>query len=150
MQKPVRILLAEDDEDDRLFFREAVTKSEDPATLIEVEDGQMLIEHLQRTADFPDVIVLDMNMPYLNGIECLQQIRKDERLADLPVVILSTSGSDTDIKRSFQAGANSYIFKPTTISELQRIIKLLIHRDWKLPRLNVLNQAFVLNSTFKM
>ncbi len=97
MTKPVNILLADDDVDDRIVFAEAIELERCNATVQEAADGQMAIDLLRRGHTIPDVVVLDVNMPSMNGIETLKWIRSDERLKSLRVVMLSTSASKENV-----------------------------------------------------
>src|SRR6185503_20760706 len=99
------ILLADDDEDDRLFFKDAIEAVKLRTTLEMVNDGQQLMDRLERTdLQTPHVIFLDLNMPKKSGLECLVEIRGDERLKDIPVAIYSTSSSEKDIQQTLIQG----------------------------------------------
>ena len=125
------IALAEDDCDDQLLFAEALKQICKQSTLHAVSTGMELIELLNTTrTSLPDVIVLDVNMPGMNGIECLKIIRKTDSLAQLPVVIMSTSGNAETIHDAFLHGANSYAVKPGKFSELKAVIEEIVITDW--------------------
>ncbi len=106
------ILVAEDNEDDYLLMRDAIEENELHAELEWVKDGVELMTRLQ-AAPYPELIILDLKMPRKNGIEALQEIKADPKLKLIPIIIFSTSNSETDIKACYELGANSYIQKPT-------------------------------------
>ncbi|WP_234733736.1 response regulator [Tellurirhabdus bombi] len=130
--KPIRILLADDDEDDRFLTREAF-QHHFPATSMQfVEDGEELIEYLRRTGRYenadhglPELILLDLNMPRKDGREALQEIKKDPSLRHVPIIVLSTSDAQDDIENSYFWGANSFITKPTSYQKLIDVTKAI-------------------------
>ena len=127
------LLYAEDDPDDRLLASMAHRDSGARNALIFVEDGAEALEYLRRTGrhadrsprDFPGIVLLDLNMPGLDGRETLRIIRADPLLRTIPVVILTTSGSPEDIVASYAAGANSYLVKPSAFASLVRMFDRL-------------------------
>ena len=127
------ILLAEDDEDDFLLFRDAIVDSENIPDLKWVRDGEELMKALKEEgATMPDVLFLDINMPRKNGFECLTEIRKDKNLSHLPVIIFSTSSDKALVNWMYNAGANLYLSKPTDFRKLKQSIKKAISMDWKM------------------
>ena len=114
------ILVADDSESDRDIIERALRKSRMHCTLKEVCDGEQLLMYLQRQPPFddkqtypwPDLVLLDINMPRLNGKEALRQLRQLDSCKLLPVVILTTSSRDKDVLESYQLGVNGYITKP--------------------------------------
>jgi CheY-like chemotaxis protein len=112
MEKFRHILLAEDDSDDYLFFKEALEKISPDFVLQRTKDGLETIKLLKESTVKPDVVFLDLNMPYKNGNECLRFIKESADLSDIPVVIYSTSNYIKDIDCSFKNGAKSFIVKP--------------------------------------
>lgn len=104
-------MIAEDNEDDYLLMRDAFQENELHADLEWVKDGEELMTRL-RSAPYPELILLDLKMPRKNGLEALSEIKADAKLRLIPVVILSTSNSETDIKKCYELGANSYVQKP--------------------------------------
>ncbi|MBY0482690.1 MAG: response regulator [Chitinophagaceae bacterium] len=121
--KPLKILLADDDKDDRLFFSMALEALTIPTKLATVVDGEKLMDYLSENADqLPDVIFLDINMPRKNGIECLSEIKQNKKLKGLPVIIFSTSNSKDKIGMVFKNGADVYIHKPSDFSQLKQVI----------------------------
>jgi CheY-like chemotaxis protein len=133
-RKNLSVLLAEDDEDDRLFFREAVTQVNPDIRLKMVEDGDKLLSYLNAPdCELPDILFLDLNMPKKNGFECLADIKKDPRLKGLPVVIFSTAGNQDGIDRTFASGASFYVQKPNSIAKLKKLAARLFAMDWEKP-----------------
>jgi len=132
MPKPFTILLADDDPDDREMACEALEESSLANPMIQVEDGEELMEYLRgegryadNAPDLPGLILLDLNMPRMDGREALAQIKQDERLRRIPVVVLTTSQAEEDIFRTYDLGVNSFITKPVMFDELVRVINLL-------------------------
>ncbi len=126
---PIAILLADDDPDDRMMAAEALEESRVVNTLATVEDGEELLEYLRcegRYADrdptLPGLILLDLNMPRMDGREALAAIKKDPRLRRIPVVVLTTSRAEEDIIKSYDLGVNSFISKPVTFDGLVSIM----------------------------
>ena len=125
------ILLAEDDEDDRQFFREAIEKMKFNTRLEMVTDGVFLIEYLQNNPEKrPHLIFLDLNMPRKNGFECIHEIRNVLDLKELPIAIYSTSNASVDMEEAFRLGANIYIRKPSDFEQLQKIITKVVTINW--------------------
>lgn len=126
-------LCAEDDPDDRLLATMAHRDSGAPNPLVFVNDGEEALEYLRRTGRHgtaagrprPGILLLDLNMPGLDGRETLRVIRADPTIRRIPVVILTTSTAEDDIVTSYEAGANAYIVKPTAFGGLVHIFSSL-------------------------
>jgi CheY-like chemotaxis protein len=129
------IYLAEDDDDDRILFLEAL-KELHPEIAVKVsEDGQQLLDNLRQTAqDKPEIIFLDINMPCRNGFECLKEIRSGERFSDAKIVMFSTSSSTIHIELSYKLGADYYAVKPGSYQELKDLLRDILAIDWSTPR----------------
>lgn len=141
---PFRILLADDDEDDRQLFEEAVSYIHPGLEIEKAETGFELLKKLA-TGQKPDMVFLDLNMPGKNGKECLIEIRNNKKWKDIPVIIYSTSFNKKDISDTYQAGANLYLLKPTSFPELIQRIKQSFSFDWdNKPKLA--HSDFVLNN----
>jgi len=131
--KPITLLLADDDPDDRLLARQALEKSRLANDLRCVEDGEELLDYLRRRGKYadpkesprPGLVLLDLNMPRKDGREALREIKSDPKLRDIPVVVLTTSKAEEDIARSYNLGVNSYITKPVKFSALVEVMKAL-------------------------
>lgn len=125
------IALAEDDSDDQLLFTEALKQVSKECVLHAVPNGMLLLDYLEESRTMlPDVIVLDVNMPGMSGIECLKIIRKTQELDHLPVIIMSTSTNPKTIDDAFASGANSYAVKPGRFDDLKKIIGKILVTDW--------------------
>ena len=121
--KQFRVLLADDDEDDRFFFKEGLKESTLPTRLTTVPDGEHLMRLLlNETFQLPDVLFLDLNMPRKNGFECLSEIKLNDKLKLLPVVVYSTSFEQEVVNQLYQTGAVYFIRKPALFSHFQAII----------------------------
>ena len=127
------VLLAEDDHGDRVLAEKAFESARLVAEMRSVDDGQQLLDYLQRRGEFsdpkasprPDLILLDLNMPRKDGRVALEEIRSDPELRDIPVVVLTTSRARKDIVASYRSGANSYITKPATFDGLVDAVRLM-------------------------
>jgi len=119
------ILIAEDDPDDQELIAIAFAKADPSLKLFIVDDGQKALEYLQHSEDnrLPCLILLDYNMPELNGAQVIQKIASDERYQCIPKVILSTSGNPLHAKDSFEKGASAYHVKPDNFGALLDIAK---------------------------
>lgn len=124
MNDTIQLLLADDDKDDCDLFRDALEELSFAARLSTVHDGEQLMTVLNRTTQqLPSVLFLDLNMPRKNGFECLSEIKKDENLRRLPVVIFSTSSDDDIVNLLYAKGAHFYISKPNEFDKLKRVIE---------------------------
>jgi CheY-like chemotaxis protein len=132
-RKPFTILMADDDADDRDFTRSAMEESRLVNDLRCVEDGEELLDYLHRRGRYadpkdsprPGLILLDLNMPRLDGREALKEIKADPKLRNIPIVVLTTSKTEEDILRSYNLGANCFITKPVTFEGLVDVVKVL-------------------------
>ena len=130
--QPIYVLLADDDEDDRLFFTDAFGELKIKTVVQTVKDGQELMTHLnQPDIVLPHVLFLDLNMPRKTGMECLNEIKNIERLKDVAIAIYSTSASEEDIEETFVKGANVYIKKPSDFGALKKILSEVITLNWQ-------------------
>ena len=130
--KPIVILMADDDADDRLLAQDALAECRLPADLHFVENGEELLDYLHRRGKYskanaprPGLILLDLNMPRKDGREALREIKGDPDLKRIPIVVMTTSKAEEDIVRSYDLGANSYITKPVTFERLVELMKVL-------------------------
>jgi len=129
----IRILLAEDDPDDRLLTRRALQESRIANTISMVEDGEELMEYLRHEGEYedpeeaprPGLILLDLNMPRMDGREALNKIKSDPKLRRIPVIVLTTSEAEQDILQSYDLGVNAFVTKPGTFDELADAIQAL-------------------------
>jgi CheY-like chemotaxis protein len=129
----IKVLMADDDEDDRLMTKEALDETPLGSNLRFVEDGEELLDYLfQRNkysdpgkAPRPDLILLDLNMPKKDGREALKEIKESPELRNIPVVVLTTSKAEEDIYRTYELGVNSFISKPVTFEGMVETMKTL-------------------------
>jgi len=142
----LHIMLADDDEDDRLFFREAFEEVKINYQFTAFNDGEQLMEYLNKKDNpLPDIIFLDLNMPRKSGLECLKEIRDDERLKKISVAIYSTSSSEQDIEDTFVTGANVYIKKPNDFNMLKKILSDVVHINWQYITDGLSKDSFILS-----
>jgi CheY-like chemotaxis protein len=121
--KPLNILLADDDTDDCIFFKEAVEELAMDTQLTTLDDGEQLKKHLNsKINELPDTLFLDLNMPRKNGCECLSEIKANQRLKLLPVIIFSTSFEQEVVNQLYKNGAQYFIRKPPEFSQFKKII----------------------------
>lgn len=131
--KPITILMADDDPDDRMMTQEAFEESRLANDLRFVENGVELMDYLHRRGKYadpaqsprPGLILLDLNMPKKDGREALQEIKADPKLRNIRIVIMTTSKAEEDILRTYDLGASSYVTKPVTFSALVDVIQTL-------------------------
>jgi CheY-like chemotaxis protein len=131
---PITILICDDDADDRMLTQQALEDAHVANAVHFVADGEQLLDYLYQRGEYagetgkaprPGLILLDLNMPKMDGREALKVIKEDETLRDIPVVILSTSALDADIARSYKLGVNSFITKPVTFSGFVEAMNVL-------------------------
>lgn len=134
--RPITILMADDDEDDRDLARDALEGTQLGDRMEFVSDGQDLIDYLRHdgayaeaTTPRPSIILLDLNMPRKDGREALAELKADESLRQIPVVILTTSSDEVDVQNAYDLGASSYITKPVTHSQLMDVMQM-VARYW--------------------
>ena len=123
------IFLADDDLDDVELFQEALEDVCTSCTLISSKNGVELLKKLSGLQLPPQVIFIDVNMPVMNGLECLEFIRSRDNLKNVPVVILTTSTSPTTIARAYKLGASLFAEKPSEYSKLKKLINYVIEVD---------------------
>jgi len=129
----IRILLAEDDPDDRLLTRRALKNSRLANSISTVEDGEELLDYLRHEGEYsnpddaprPGLILLDLNMPRMDGREALKKIKSDPNLRSIPVIVLTTSEAQQDILQSYDLGVNAFVTKPVTFDGLADAIQAL-------------------------
>lgn len=130
---PIRILIADDDADDRMLIADAFEEANLTNPIEFVVDGLDLLDYLKRQGkyeelkdqDLPGLILLDLNMPRMDGRAALAEIRKNPEFEDIPVVALTTSKSEEDILQAYNLGVNSFITKPDTFDGLVHVVQIL-------------------------
>ncbi|MGI9406144.1 MAG: response regulator [Hyphomicrobiaceae bacterium] len=133
VSETIRILIADDDEDDRMLIEDAFAEARLNNPIDFVNDGEELMDYLHRRGDHehlkdtsqPGLILLDLNMPKKDGRTALKEIRADEHLRRIPIVVLTTSKSEEDILRTYNLGVNSFITKPVSFDGLVEVVQVL-------------------------
>ena len=123
------ILLVEDNEDDIFLARRALSKSDVPHRLVVVRDGVEALDYLfgnNCEANLPDIVLLDLKLPRIDGLQVLKKIRSNEKTSHLPVKILTSSSQEEDVIVATRLGATSYSVKPTNAGEYYNLIKMLL------------------------
>ena len=135
LRRSIPILMAEDDEDDRLLAQDAFDESCLANPLFFVNDGEELLDYLYHRGRYvaaeqfplPGLILLDLNMPKKDGREALQEIKADASLKHIPIIVLTTSHEEEDVLRSYSLGVSSFITKPVTFEQLVEVIQCIGH-----------------------
>ena len=142
----LHILLADDDDDDRLFFKDAIEEVKVKTVVSMVNDGVELMNYLLKPEiHLPNLVFLDLNMPRKNGMECLKEIRSNNKLKDLTIAIYSTSAMEKDIEETFVKGANIYIKKPKDFDILKNILTKVITINWQYHTSGLNKENFLLS-----
>ncbi|MGZ3699018.1 MAG: response regulator [Bdellovibrionota bacterium] len=129
--KPIVILIADDDADDRMMIQDALQENRLANNIQFVNDGEQLVNYLNREGKYkdpdasprPGLILLDLNMPKKDGREALKEIKGNPKFRDIPIVVLTTSKAEEDVYRTYQLGVNSFITKPVTFDSLVTITR---------------------------
>ena len=142
----IHVLLADDDEDDRNFFKDAFGEIKINTDVKLVKDGVELMEYLNKPdIVLPHILFLDLNMPRKNGLECLLEIKKIDRLKNIAIAIYSTSASDSDIEETFVKGANIYIKKPNDFEALKKTLSIVTTLNWQYHTNSLNKETFLLS-----
>jgi CheY-like chemotaxis protein len=128
--KPIEVLLVEDNPGDVRLTREALKEGRMWSNLHVVEDGEVALAFVRQQGAYtnaprPDIILLDLNLPKINGREVLSNIKADENLKRIPVVILTTSQSEEDILKAYNLNANCYITKPVDFDQFLKVVRAI-------------------------
>jgi CheY-like chemotaxis protein len=143
---PLNLLLADDDTDDCLFFKEALEELQINAKLTIVNDGEQLMQLLSKGNLLPHVLYLDLNMPRKNGFECLTEIKQNAKLQQLPVIIFSTSFDLEVVNLTHDRGAHLYICKPAEFGHLKKVISKSIDFISQSPQGQLPKEKYVLTA----
>ena len=126
------VLIADDDADDRMFLEQAMRQNGYTHGIQFVEDGEELMEYLRRqgryselNAPWPNMLILDLNMPRKNGFQALSEIKDDPKLRRLPVIVMTTSSADEDVVKTYNLGVNSFVTKPFNYNRLVEMVGTL-------------------------
>lgn len=120
-----KILLVDDDSDDQVFFMEALAEVDDSVECLIANNGKEALDLLGEL-ESPDLVLLDLNMPVMNGIDCLVEMRKDENLKSIPVVIFTTASDPETIRRTYDLGANAFFKKPNDFQTMRNKLETLL------------------------
>jgi len=141
----LNVALADDDEDDRLFFQEAIEDIAIKTKLSLLNDGKELMDYLNLpNTILPNLVFLDLNMPIKNGMQCLKEIRSNPALNKICIAIYSTSSSEKDIEETFVNGANIYLNKPNSFRKLREAIEKVLQINWQYHTSNLNRDNFLL------
>lgn len=138
----IGILLADDDGDDRYFFRTALEEMELASSLSTVKDGLDLMGYLHKADNLPDILFLDLHMPHKSGWECLREIRTTRKFDTICIAIYSNFGSEEQIEEILDEGANIYFNKPDGMDGIKEMIKQVIRVYRYYPNLGADEEAF--------
>lgn len=142
---PLLILLADDDEGDRLLFTEAFSELKIKTIVETVNDGVELMKWLNEKHEYlPHLLFLDLNMPRKNGLECLKEIRSNGKLKNIPVAIYSTSDNEKDVEETFRNGANVYITKPSDFNILKQVLEKAVMAAYQYQQVGMKKENFLL------
>lgn len=139
------VFLADDDADDCIIFEEALREVNNEVGFRVASNGKLLMDMLrQDSLVVPDLLFLDLNMPLMNGFECLEAIRKDERLFKIPVIMFTTTSVLEFINKAYDGGADYYVTKPESFSKMKSMISEILSKDWKNHSVQPHRENFVL------
>lgn len=138
------IIFCEDDEDDRIFFKE-ILQDYNPSLQVEfLSSGTRLMQLLK---DFvPDLLFLDLEMPFKNGLECLVEIRSNQFLKNLPIIVFSSTTRLSNIQTAYDMGANLFLIKSSTFGEYAASLKAVLNLDWSDP--NAIKEQYCINGRY--
>ena len=144
MKKPLFFLLIDDDIEDTFIFKEVLESMESQINFQNAKDGLEALQLLKDSVELPDTIFLDLNMPRMNGKECLAKLKSDPHLKQVPVIIYTTSLQSSDIEETLQKGATCFIAKPTSIKDLKKILSFIaenLYNNFE-KKLNAVSDSF--------
>lgn len=131
MKKNLTVFIIDDDEDDKEMFCEVVTDISNVNRCLSASNGQEALQSLQNSHALPDFIFLDLNMPRMNGKQCLVQLKKIERLAPIPVIIYSTSKVEADKEETKELGADYFLTKPSSTKVLKKELEFVFSKKYE-------------------
>lgn len=141
----LHIVLAEDDKDDRLFFKNAFKGLKIDNRLTVCEDGMALMDYLNTAEPLPHILFLDLNMPGKHGLECLKELRANDRFTDLSIAIYTSLKSPGLAEDTLLAGANIFIRKPNDPEDLKKILQEVVYINWQYITDGLNKEHFMLN-----
>lgn len=143
---PIYVLIADDNESDRIFFREAFKEIKIKTVVKAVNDGEELMNYLSRRVNnLPNILFLDLNMPRKSGMECLLDIKRLDHLKHMAIAIYSGSTSEEVVEQAFVNGANVFIRKPNDIGTLKNLLEEIITINWQYQTSGLNRDNFLLN-----
>jgi CheY-like chemotaxis protein len=125
------IVLAEDDEEDVFLFKTVLAELKKDITVTVAADGILLMTFLKEATTLPEMIFLDLNMPHKNGLECLSEIRGNEKWNSIKIVILSTSSQPQQIEDAYIGGADLYLAKPVSYTQFKNMVEKCLSLNWE-------------------
>lgn len=125
------VLLAEDDEDDIHLFKTVLSELNQNIPVTVVTDGNLLMAFLKQATTLPEMIFLDLNMPFKNGFECLNEIRRNEKWNSIKIFVLSTSSKSEHIEDAYNSGADLYLTKPTSYTQFKNMVEKCLVNNWE-------------------
>ncbi|MBT1695419.1 response regulator [Fulvivirgaceae bacterium PWU4] len=141
-----KILLADDDSDDAEIFQEALQYACPSALFMRFEDGKQLLQHLETNlSSLPDLIFLDLNMPEMNGWQCLAALKTNHKLKSIPVIIYTTSSNPRDKEIAIDLNAHGLIVKPSNQKALERILSIVVCKLGSHDLEHAINDAYLLS-----
>ncbi|MEN2435105.1 response regulator [Weeksellaceae bacterium A-14] len=139
------IALADDDEDDRLLFTDAFDELKISTKVQTFSDGSELMLYLNKDGVIlPEILFLDLNMPKKNGLECLSEIKANDKFSNMAIAIYSTSSSEEHIEQTFVNGANIYIKKPNDFNTLKKVLQDVVTMNWQYQTSGMNKENFLL------
>ena len=142
-----RILLVEDDNDDVLFFKDALHQLKPDHEVAVASNCQQLFSQLELDAGF-DLIFIDINLPLMNGKECLRQIKSSEKYRDVPIIMFTGSSADIDVEETYACGAHYHVVKPYAHINYVESLRVVFTQDWKSKPPQPAREKFVVNLTY--
>jgi len=124
------IFLVDDDMDDQLFFTEALNEIDSSINCTIANNGKQALELLKNVNQLPELLFLDLNMPFMNGYECLSQLKNETRLSKIPIVIFTTSNDPRDAEITHQLGADVFLSKPNEYNQLRIKLERILNLDF--------------------
>ncbi len=125
------VLLAEDDEDDIHLFKTVLFELNHNIPVTVATDGNLLMAFLKQATTLPEMIFLDLNMPFKNGFECLDEIRSNETWNSIKIFVLSTSSQPEHIENAYKGGADLYLAKPTSYNQFKNMVEKCLVNNWE-------------------
>ncbi|MDB5192346.1 MAG: response regulator receiver protein [Segetibacter sp.] len=130
MNKDLYLLLVDDDEDDKAIFAEAMAEIDHSIKCSLAANGYEALQILKDQKRLPDLIFLDLNMPRMNGKQCLTRLKQSDELKNIPVIIFTTSTSPEDMEETKNLGAAHFLIKPSNMKELRKALEIIFSAGW--------------------